>query len=79
MSKVSSLLFLALGLSLILVGVFGFFQEEVLFIGRDGILRLLGRKSDQLLYWFVETFYVFGGGIIFLFGLKEYRTGEYDI
>ena len=75
--KIASIGFLAAGLIVIALAIRGSVIGEVPFFARNGDLYLITSKSDQVLFWFVEGFYFFGGVVSALFGAKELKENDF--
>ncbi len=73
MGKMTSILFLVIGLVMIFLAIRGLVIGDVVFVTRSDEVRSASSTNDGLLFWAIEAFYLFGGVVSALFGAKELR------
>ena len=73
MGKMTSTVFLILGLLMIGLAIRGLLIGDVVFVTRSDELRSANSTNDGLLFWAIEAFYLFGGVVSALFGAKDLK------
>ncbi len=73
MIKIFPTVLITIGVAGIIFALRALFVWELPFIGRNDILYIISINENQYLFWFIELFYLFGGIVFFLLGLKEYK------
>jgi hypothetical protein len=69
--------FALIGLLAVSASAFGMARGAVWFLGRGGSgLTLIDKVGTPGLYWFVVIFYLLGGGLFVLFGIRTYRHND---